>query len=247
MASSNEKAEFREFRRVVHRFGIKCRWVGSNKPAAQVDLRDISEGGARLHSEFPVERGSRILLDFRRPESGLDQTFHAEVMWVRPNPENTHWDWGVRFQASESFGIQQLFEKLNNISEDPIPEPKPVQKQPEERRGAVRIQEHCPVRFAKSPASWLTSWMTSTALDLSGSGIAFKSSHPHELGAMLDVEIQLQGETARPKVTGVVARCDALEAGEHRVGLQFIKMDDLSQQLLSSYLSRKLREHLDRV
>jgi len=64
---------------------------------------------------------------------------------------------------------------------------------------------------------------------------------------MLDVEIQLEGETTRPKATGVVARCDALPEGEHRVGLQFIKMDDRSQKQLSSYLSRRLRERLEGV
>jgi hypothetical protein len=247
MASNSEGAEFREFRRVVYRFGIQCRKVGSNLPSAKADLRDISEGGARLHSDFTVEKGARMLLDFKRPEHGLDQTIHAEVMWVRPGPENTQWDWGVRFQENESFAIQQLFEKLSNVSENPLPEPQPELEETEDRRGAVRIQENCPVRFANSPTGWLTSWTNSTALDVSGSGIAFKSAHPHEPGAMLDVEIQLEGETTRPKATGVVARCDALPEGEHRVGLQFIKMDDRSQKQLSSYLSRRLRERLEGV
>jgi c-di-GMP-binding flagellar brake protein YcgR len=212
---------------------------------AEVDLRDISEGGVRLHSDFAVEKGTRMLLDFKRPDHGLEQTVHAEVMWVRPDPENTQWDWGVRFQENESFAIQQLFEKLSSISEDPLPAPQPAPQQPEERRGTVRILENCAVRFAKSPTGWLTSWIDSTALDLSGSGIAFKSTSPHEPGSMLDVEILLEGETMRLKATGVVARCDELQEGEHRLGLQFIKMDDRSQKQLSSYLSRRLRERLE--
>jgi c-di-GMP-binding flagellar brake protein YcgR len=246
MASSNENAEYREFRRAVYKFGIQCRRIGANVAPSKVDLRELSEGGARLHSDFPVEKGSRMLLDFKKPENGLDQTVHAEVMWVRADPENTQWDWGVKFQENESFAIQQLFEKLRSASEDSIPEQKPIQKQPEERRGAVRIQEHFSVRFTKSPAGWLTSWMTSTALDLSGSGIAFRSTQPFDPGTMLDLELQLQDEATRPKVTGVVARCDALPEGEHRVGLQFVQMDEMSQKQLSSYLSRRLREHLDR-
>ncbi|MDA0840505.1 MAG: PilZ domain-containing protein [Planctomycetota bacterium] len=246
MDSSNEKAEYREFHRVAHRFGIQCRRVGVDVLPARVDLIDIGEGGARLHSDFPVENGSRMLLDFKRPEHGLDQTLHAQVMWVRSDPENTSWDWGVRFQESESFAIQQLFEKLSNTSEVPIPAPQIIQKQPEERRGAVRIHENCPIRFAKSPAGWLTSWTPSTALDVSGSGIAFISKRPPEPGTMLEVEIQLQDEPIRPQITGVVARCEALPGGEYRVGLQFIQMDDTSQKQLSSYLSRRLRERLDR-
>ncbi|MDP6503574.1 MAG: hypothetical protein QF886_08170 [Planctomycetota bacterium] len=39
MASNSEGAEFREFRRVVYRFGIQCRKVGSNSAPAKIDLR----------------------------------------------------------------------------------------------------------------------------------------------------------------------------------------------------------------
>lgn len=249
MSDEPRGSDQRRYRRTIQHFSVLCRVLGAGGSEQEVELRDLSAGGARLHSYHEIPEEARVAIEFKLPEMGLDSTMHGNVIWSRRNSLTDEYDLGVRFAETESFEAEKLFDKVTALA--PAEEEEEQEEQesspapPEERRLAPRVQEDCPVHYRSYPAGWFASWHLSRAADISGSGLAFFTSEQIEEKTMIEIEISLPGASLKPRPRALVIRCLPEDEDTYRVGAHFIDMSEEHHQVLAEYIARSLQERLE--
>jgi len=243
--TSNEhlSPEYRRYRRAVRHFAIRYRVLGE-EGSEDAEVRDLSAGGVRIHTgkESPV--GTRLSLDFRCPELGLNEAIRGEVVWTRRDADAESYNLGVRFVETDPFPAAKLFEKGAALPDEAPAAPEPVP--PEERRVSPRVEEGCPIRYRPAPAGWFSSWFSSSAVNLSGSGVAFAvEEEPIKEKGFLELEIALPAPGGKIRARALVVRGGQLEEKHRVVGVHFVEMSEGHQRALAEYLADALQRGLE--
>jgi c-di-GMP-binding flagellar brake protein YcgR len=220
--------------------------IGSREVLDRLEVRDISLGGVRIHSPGPLSRGSRVSLEFDQPEVGLLMAMNGEIVWVRPDPSGGGCEAGARFIDTDTFTASQLLSKV--LSLPTVVRTEQPAEPAVERRRAPRLVEPCPVEYRRVSARWFSPWHPSVALDLSGSGVAFRSLEESPLETLLSVRVRLPRNQGTVRARGTVVWCtkESENPPSYRVGLHFLEMSAHDQHLLAGYIAHELQERIDR-
>jgi c-di-GMP-binding flagellar brake protein YcgR len=208
-----------------------------------VEVRDVSLGGIRIHAAREVPVGTQLCLEFRRPDLGLDETLHGEVVWSRRDADQAGFNIGIRFLGNDPFLAEQLFEKLSTLPS--VATETAEQSLAEERRLSPRVQERCPLRYRLAPAGWFSPWYPASVMDLSGSGLAFCTSEEVKDRCFLEIELSLPGGVSKVRARSLVVRSHRKEGTGWMVGVHFLEMSEEHQRLLARYMAAALESRLE--
>jgi len=197
----------------------------------------------RIHTGRELPVGTRLSVDFRCPELGLDEAIRGEVVWTRKDADAESCNIGVRFVETDPFPAEKLFEKVAALPEEAPAASEPAP--PEERRVSPRVPEGCPIRYRPSPAGWFSSWFSSSAVNLSGSGVAFAAEEEQiKENGFLELEIALPAPGGKIRARALMVRCEQLEEEGRVVGVHFVEMSEEHQRALAEYMANALQRSL---
>ncbi len=85
---------------------------------------------------------------------------------------------------------------------------------------------------------------TSNTLDISEGGISFLATEPLAVDSHLFCRLIIAGPQMGLETFGKVVHCEAVEGGDHRIGVGFPYINDYQRKLLSRYIFDRQREQL---
>lgn len=109
----------------------------------------------------------------------------------------------------------------------------------EDKRNFIRVDFSSKITASKIASQGDDKEYRGTGKNISEGGILFKSPHPMEIDAEVQLDINLDNGS-RIDLTGNVVRIEAFGADEYEIGLSFVKMKTNTRTELTSYISRQL-------
>ena len=107
--------EKRKYKRVPYDMPLQYRELGKSGVMPLGSLTsDISEGGARIKSNYFISLASRIMTDFNLPNSRGPVKAISRVIWIRRSSANRH-DVGLQFLEMTKSDKMQIANFLNQL------------------------------------------------------------------------------------------------------------------------------------
>jgi hypothetical protein len=167
-------------RRAHQRFSTNietlCRIAIDHSPVMKATIRDISQGGAKILIDQPLEEGSLITVDLPLSEDSTPVSVLACVMHTRETTRGM-WSHGCTFSAELAEEDLKAFgaEKTRNTAGD--------------NRVWKRFEAHGTVKYVKIPEDGETNG-EGTMVNISPSGVGIMLDQPVEPGTVLRLELQ---------------------------------------------------------
>jgi hypothetical protein len=183
-----------------------------------VKVRDMSQGGANLIADKPIQAGQILSLEMPF-DDGEVYTILACV--VRANPENGQWSLGCVFSRELSH------EDLSHFGAEK------VKHNPEDQRTWVRYDStlracYQPIGQAEGPHA------EAQVLNISASGIGLLMREPSVAGTLINLELLDRNGQSLRTILACIVHTTSRANGEYAAGCNFIR--ELSEQELQALL-----------
>ncbi len=220
---ANDGATVHDDRRLWVRYAAEgeARIQIADQPESEkiaVKIRDLSQGGANLVSDLPIQEGQIVSLELPFDEG---EVYTVLACVVRVVPDNAQWSLGCVFSRELSN------EDLAHFGAEKI------KHNPEDQRTWVRYDSTLRARYQKigQPDQ---PHVEAQVLNISASGVGLVMHEPSVAGTLINLDLLDRNGQHLRTILGCIVHTTTRTTGEHAVGCNFIR--ELSEEELNALL-----------